>query len=130
MIHREHQSFKDILQIDFEDSYYGLTTKVITSFRWASTSCKIAHFVFRVNDDIAVSTPMLIKYLKKLKNETISDSNLDKIILGHLYTKSPIFRGESDKFYVSHEEYSQKMFYPFTEGFSWFSFFNLFIMQR
>jgi hypothetical protein len=22
------------------------------------------------------------------------------------------------------------MFYPFTEGFSWFSFFNLFIMQR
>jgi hypothetical protein len=116
MIRREYEAHKDILQIDFDDSYYGLTTKVITSFRWSSSSCKNAHFVFRVNDDVAVNTPKLIKYLRYLKDETVLDKNLENVILGNLYTKSGLFRVKYNKFYISYEEYSQNIFYPYVEG--------------
>jgi hypothetical protein len=116
MIRAEHEAYKDILKIDFEDSYNRLTTKVINSFKWSSNSCKNAHFIFRVNDDIAVNSLMLIKYIKKLKNETILDRNLEKIILGNMYTKAVISRNPNDRFYVSFEEYIQTYFYPYFEG--------------
>jgi hypothetical protein len=117
MIRREHEFYKDILQIDFDDSYYGLTTKVITSLKWSSNSCKNAHFVFRVNDDIAVNTVMLIEYLK-----TVSDRNLDKIVFGNLLVYQSPIRDRNHKFYVSHEEYSHYLYYPYFEGLSCFIF--------
>uniref|UniRef100_A0A668UEP6 Hexosyltransferase n=1 Tax=Oreochromis aureus TaxID=47969 RepID=A0A668UEP6_OREAU len=60
----ESNFYGDILQWDFEDTFFNLTLKDVLFWSWFSHSCKQTHFVFKGDDDIFVNTPKLITYLQ------------------------------------------------------------------
>ncbi|KAK3105326.1 hypothetical protein FSP39_022770 [Pinctada imbricata] len=64
-IDAEVETFHDILQGDFEDSYLNLTQKTIHGFHWISKYCAEASFVFFVDDDVIVNFKNLISTLHK-----------------------------------------------------------------
>lgn len=62
-IYQESVTFNDIIQESFLDSYKNLTLKTIMTLKWVSTYCPNTRFILRVNDDVVVNVPYLLKHL-------------------------------------------------------------------
>ena len=112
-IHLESKQNGDIVQFDFIDSYYNLTTKTIMGFRWASTYCSNAKYTLKVDDDVVVNIDNLLAYL----NRVVLDKNYqtNKMMCRFASRQSPI-RNKKSKYYLSEKEYPNKTFDPFCLG--------------
>jgi hypothetical protein len=115
LIQKESQKHKDILQVDFVDSYFNLTTKVMQGFKWISESCKNVQFILRINDDVVVNTPYLVDYLTRMI-ETVPTITSIKFMMGKVSPKSVVLRDSGYKFKVDVEDYDQNLFFPYCEG--------------
>ena len=62
----EYETYRDIVQENFIDSYKNLTYKGVMALKWISTYCSTARYVLKVDDDMVVNTFTLIKHLKAL----------------------------------------------------------------
>lgn len=67
---------KDLVIVDFRDSYYNNTIKTIMALKWGVSYCKSARYFALVDDDIYLSTKNLLMFLRDPKNypETIKDN--------------------------------------------------------
>lgn len=62
----EYETYQDIVQEDFVDSYKNLTYKGLMALKWISVYCPQADYILKVDDDIMVNTFTLINHLKYL----------------------------------------------------------------
>lgn len=60
----EYARHGDLVQAEFVDTYYNLTLKTMTGFRWLTEYCPNAEFVFFVDDDYYVSPKNLLAFLR------------------------------------------------------------------
>ncbi len=93
----EYQIYGDIIQEDFADTYKNLTLKTIMSIKWASTYCSNAKYLLKIDDDMIVNAPKLVKWL-----ETNTYSNT---FLCNPLWKSEVIRDNTSKFYMSKQDY-------------------------
>jgi hypothetical protein len=63
----ENEKYGDIIQEDFIDTYSNLTIKIIMGLKWAVTNCKGAKYVMKVDDDVFVNMPNLVKFLENIR---------------------------------------------------------------
>lgn len=105
----EYNQFKDIVLLNYIDSYENLTTKIMMGFNWIAKYCPNSQYVLRVNDDVVVNTFGLINFLKNMKYE-------HNRIIGYRITGVAPVRNSSFKFYVSYKEYDKEMYDPYVEG--------------
>ncbi|KAK0164719.1 hypothetical protein PV328_003309 [Microctonus aethiopoides] len=63
-IDEESKTYKDIMQVDFIDSYYNNTIKTMIGFRWAVTYCLNAKYYMFVDDDIYVSVKNVLRFIR------------------------------------------------------------------
>lgn len=63
-VRKENRDFRDIVQVDFVDSYYNLTLKVLHGLKWARIFCSDVQYVVKVDDDVFLNTAELIHQLK------------------------------------------------------------------
>jgi beta-1,3-galactosyltransferase 2 len=111
IVAKEFKLYKDLLQIDnFTDSYYNLTTKIMTSLKWIRDYCPNAKYILRLNDDVIVNTPRLIEHFKKFKT-----FQLNKIYGMAFYNSSPM-REKGHKFYVSKRVYPKAKYDNYVDG--------------
>lgn len=61
MILEESAQTQDLVQLDMYDAYYNLTLKSLGMLDWASTHCKTAKYVAKVDDDNVVNFPNILK---------------------------------------------------------------------
>ncbi|XP_011292278.2 uncharacterized protein LOC101889358 [Musca domestica] len=61
---RENTEYGDIIQGSFMDDYRNMTYKHVMAFKWFLYNCPDAQILIKVDDDVYVNTPQLIKYLK------------------------------------------------------------------
>jgi hypothetical protein len=104
-LNKESETYGDILQVDFVDSYDRLIDKTIFGIRWMAEYCENAKLILKVDDDMVVNTRVLLEYFSKLGKE--NPSALSNRIYGrckHPYM-TPI-RDIKDKHYISREDYA------------------------
>jgi len=67
-IEAEDRLHKDIVQGDFEDTYFNNTLKTAMGLRWAVESCAKSRFYMFVDDDYYVSTRNVLAFLRNPVN--------------------------------------------------------------
>ncbi len=100
----ESQLYGDLVQEDFMDTYDNLTLKTIMGFKWASSHCKNAEFVMKVDDDVVVNSFFLPEFLQQLKTQ---EPELNNTIFGRFFPTSPVNRNPSSKFYTPFSSYKE-----------------------
>ncbi|XP_033736747.1 lactosylceramide 1,3-N-acetyl-beta-D-glucosaminyltransferase B-like [Pecten maximus] len=103
---RESKTYKDILLMDYRDTYYNLTLKTTSGINWAVAHCNVAEFVVSVDDDMYVATDFLIQHLKRLPQ-----GQAERLYLGHVYEDTLPIRKENSneytqKWVIDEDEYS------------------------
>lgn len=113
LVKEEYEKYKDIILGDYVDNYYNLTTKIVMSFKWISKNCNKVPFVLRINDDVVVNTPFMLKYLQNLYS---ADKNIKNTMMGHHTQIDGPHRDKNDKYYVSYEEFKPHLYDQFVFG--------------
>ena len=73
-LQNENNVYRDIVQGSFIDDYRNMTYKHIMAFKWFLYNCPQAQILIKVDDDVYVNTPQLIKYLKEQQLRTETDN--------------------------------------------------------
>ncbi|CAF1022692.1 unnamed protein product [Brachionus calyciflorus] len=64
---KENAIYQDIVQEDFIDSYTNLTIKTIAGFKWVSKYCSNARYTLKIDDNVVVNTPELLKFFDRME---------------------------------------------------------------
>ncbi|XP_060556266.1 uncharacterized protein LOC132716939 [Ruditapes philippinarum] len=107
---QENSIHHDILKEDFVDTYMNLTYKTIMGFKWVVTHCPTAQYVFKTDDDMFINIPNLMKFLEQ------SGEELDNVIAGSCFIDAYPDRDNTSKWFVSKDEYKEKMYPSFCSG--------------
>lgn len=107
----EDQTYSDIIQQDFADSFYNLTIKLLMQFSWANSFCPHAKFLMTADDDIFIHMPNLIEYLQSLEKIGVQD-----FWIGRVHRGAPPIRDKRSKYYVPYEMYQWPAYPDYTAG--------------
>nr|XP_054767257.1 beta-1,3-galactosyltransferase 5-like [Lytechinus pictus] len=114
-LQKEADLHGDILQEDFIDTYYNLTTKLIMGFKWASMSCSNTYFVMSTDDDCIVD---IVNLANDLESNT-SSTFLSNFALAERAINWFPHRDPGDKWYTPRELYSADRWLPFPRGYGY-----------
>ncbi|KAK7888860.1 hypothetical protein WMY93_024420 [Mugilogobius chulae] len=64
-IAEESRTYHDIIQQDYQDTYYNLTIKTLMGMNWVATHCPQVSYVMKTDSDMFVNTEYLIQKLLK-----------------------------------------------------------------
>ena len=101
----ESNTFHDILQENFIDSYENLTYKTIMGFKWAVTNCRSAKFIMKTDDDMYVNVPEVVKLARA--NARL----LQTTVIGNCSLRAKPNRDTESRWYVSRDSYPGQ-YYP------------------
>lgn len=108
LVQNESKIYNDILQADFLDTYRNLTDKTIMGIKWIASNCK-TRFVLKIDDDVTVNIPKLLKYLEN----AVIDTNT-------FYCKTEsmvaLRRDPNDKWHVPKSEWKEDYFPMYCDG--------------
>lgn len=113
-IDEEMVKFKDIIQMDFRDSYYNNTIKTMMSFRWLYEHCSTADFYLFTDDDMYISVNNLLDHIQD-EIVPVMDAKSDKdkhVYTGYVFKSTPL-RLRTSKWRVSLEEYPWDKWPPY-----------------
>ncbi|XP_041437475.1 beta-1,3-galactosyltransferase 5 isoform X2 [Xenopus laevis] len=105
----ESNTYNDIIQGDFKDTYYNLTLKTIMGIEWICAHCPQTKFVMKTDSDMFVNTLYLVELLEK-KNQTTN------LFTGSLRPHDAPIRDIHSKWYISKTEYPPAKYPPFCSG--------------
>ncbi|KAM7355413.1 uncharacterized protein ACRADG_001474 isoform 1-T8 [Cochliomyia hominivorax] len=74
-LENENNLYRDIIQGSFIDDYRNMTYKHIMAFKWFLYNCPQAQILIKVDDDVYVNTPQLIKYLREQQQNDMQLNN-------------------------------------------------------
>lgn len=64
-IKEEVDTYNDLIQEDFVDSYLNLTLKTVAGLKWSAIFCPQTKFLMKTDDDIYVNTEYLLDFLQE-----------------------------------------------------------------
>ena len=110
----ESKTFHDIIQENFIDSYRNLTIKHIMAIKWIKDHCLSPKFIVKVDDDLIVNVFEMVEFVK---NVDIFDDG-KSIYCSIIENEKPI-RNETNKWFVSLEEYPLSSYLTYCGGFGY-----------
>ena len=107
-IHNESETYKDIVQEDFVDSYANLTLKTVMGLKWVTNYCRHARYTMKIDDDSMIHQNRLLQVLKNATavKFTAAESLMD----------APVIRNTSSKYYISETYYPLPTYPPYLNG--------------
>ncbi|KAF7667767.1 hypothetical protein LDENG_00046620 [Lucifuga dentata] len=122
LLELENQNYRDILQWDFNDTFFNLTLKDLLFWDWLQQYCPNAIFVFKGDDDVFVRTGALLDYLHKewedynLWRAYTNDSDmLMNLFVGDVIHNAKPNREPSTKYYIP-ESFYKGVYPPYAGG--------------
>lgn len=110
-IQEESHVHHDIIQQDYQDTYYNLTIKTLMGMNWVATHCPHARYVMKTDSDMFVNTEYLIQ--KLLKPEL---PPRQRFFTGYLMRGYAPNRNKDSKWYMPPEVYPSERYPTFCSG--------------
>lgn len=105
---KEGMTHRDIVQMDFLDTYHNLTIKTMMIMNWVANFCRSADYAMKIDADIFLNVPYLVHYLQtKPKHNYIT---------GSVITDGRPRRDPNSKWHLSEELYPDNAFPPYVSG--------------
>ncbi|XP_070765048.1 N-acetyllactosaminide beta-1,3-N-acetylglucosaminyltransferase 3-like [Enoplosus armatus] len=108
----EQQEYSDILQWDFNESFFNLTLKQILFLEWMERNCPNARFLLNGDDDVFANTDNMVEYLQSLKDNDGSKH----LFTGHLIQGQGPVRWTKSKYYVPVQVQESESYPPYCGG--------------
>ncbi|XP_051964871.1 N-acetyllactosaminide beta-1,3-N-acetylglucosaminyltransferase 3-like isoform X2 [Xyrauchen texanus] len=108
----ENRENQDILQWDFNDSFFNLTLKQILFLQWMDKWCPQARFLLNGDDDIFANTFNIIEYLQGQEGNDGSKH----LFIGHLIQNVGPIRHPASKYYVPVQVQESDRYPPYCGG--------------
>ncbi|XP_077433422.1 N-acetyllactosaminide beta-1,3-N-acetylglucosaminyltransferase 2-like [Vanacampus margaritifer] len=113
-LHMEGEQYGDIVQWDFNDTFFNLTLKDVLFWNWFSSHCGQTRFVFKGDDDIFVNTPNMITYLNRQLEKPRAERTMNEFMVGDVIGAAVPNRVHQSKYFVPDSFY--KGLYPTYAG--------------
>jgi Galactosyltransferase len=110
----EVETYGDIVQETFVDSYRNLTYKGIMGLKWVTQNCRNAKFLLKTDDDIFINMFSLVTHLKKI--EAQRGGHVQNLLLCHVWNGMKVVRDPRSKWYLSPTEYPEDHFPTYCSG--------------
>ena len=110
----ESDTYGDILQESFLDSYRNLTYKAIEGLKWVTHNCKHARFILKTDDDIFVNMFNLVRHLKSLVE--FGGGEVNRLLLCLVWYRMKVIRDAKSKWFISKAEFSDDYFATYCSG--------------
>ncbi|XP_034473298.1 beta-1,3-galactosyltransferase 5-like [Drosophila innubila] len=107
----ENSLYGDLIRGNYIDSYNNLTLKVISALEWADLHCHHAKYLLKTDDDMFINVPMLLSFTADREKR-----KQKRAIFGRLAHKWKPVRNKKSKYYVSINQYPEKVYPTFTTG--------------
>ncbi|EDV95604.1 GH15689 [Drosophila grimshawi] len=134
-LERENARHRDMVQGNFQDAYRNMTYKHVMALKWFNSNCSHAQLLIKVDDDVFVNTPQLIKLLllrepPTLNSNLTSSTSATPSTLASLLQQrrellfcrpvmaSRVKRSYRSKWRVSFREYAESYYPPYCPGFA------------
>ncbi|TRY58143.1 hypothetical protein DNTS_014187 [Danionella cerebrum] len=108
----ENNEHQDILQWDFNDSFFNLTLKQILFLEWMERKCPHARFLLNGDDDIFANTFNMIEYLQGQEDNDGSKH----LFTGHIIQNVGPIRHPASKYYVPEQVQESNAYPPYCGG--------------
>ncbi|XP_047443188.1 N-acetyllactosaminide beta-1,3-N-acetylglucosaminyltransferase 3-like [Mugil cephalus] len=108
----EQREYNDILQWDFEESFFNLTLKQILFLEWRERNCPDVRFLFNGDDDVFAHTDNMVDYLKSFKDNNGSGH----LYAGYLFPDEKPVRWMKSKYYVPVQVQEPEVYPPYCGG--------------
>ena len=112
MLKQEAETYHDIIQGNFIDSYRNLTYKHFMTLKWITMFCNHSYFVLKSDDDTYVMISNLITFLISLQDNFHSHFICNK-------PSTHVHRHPKNKWYVSKLEYNNTKYPTYCEGYAY-----------
>ena len=113
----EESTYKDIVQLDFIDSFKNQSLRSISIFQWVVNSGNKAQFFLRADVKAFVNIPKLVDLIKGISAK--------KYMLGRVTEKSKPERSRDSPWYVSTDEYPTEEFPRYLQSYGYLMTGNL-----
>lgn len=113
----ENDLFGDIVQGSFIESYRNLTYKHVMGLKWFVYNCPDVPFLFKLDDDAFINTPLLYNYLENPSEES-SALHMKPQLFCHVFHNSRVERLKTDRFPLTIEEYPASNFPDYCQGYN------------
>ncbi|XP_037829666.1 N-acetyllactosaminide beta-1,3-N-acetylglucosaminyltransferase 3-like [Kryptolebias marmoratus] len=107
----EHKQYNDILQWDFNESFFNLTLKQILFLEWIDRRCRHVRFLLNGDDDVFAHTENMVEYLQSRDND-----GSKHLFIGHLIKDALPIRNPDSKYYIPPEVHEQNPYPPYCGG--------------
>ncbi|KAM4732864.1 LOW QUALITY PROTEIN: N-acetyllactosaminide beta-1,3-N-acetylglucosaminyltransferase 2 [Anableps anableps] len=114
LLSAENKRHGDILQWDFQDTFFNLTLKDVLFWRWFSRRCSKPLFVLKGDDDVFVNTPKLISYLQHQLEKHQSHNTMHEFMVGEVIGSAFPNRVRRSKYFIPEGFY--RGLYPMYAG--------------
>ncbi|XP_035271929.1 N-acetyllactosaminide beta-1,3-N-acetylglucosaminyltransferase 3-like [Anguilla anguilla] len=108
----ENREHHDILQWDFNDSFFNLTLKQILFLEWMQKCCPQVRFLLNGDDDIFANTDNMVEYLQSLDGNDGSKH----LFVGHLIRYVGPIRESGSKYFVPVQVQESNSYPPYCGG--------------
>lgn len=112
-LQQENQQYHDLIQSNFQDSYYNLTIKTMVMLEWLAAHCTKASFVLKIDSDVILNVPNLVKLL--VDPSTAKQNYMTGLVWWH----SPVLRNQFMKFYMPRSVIAESEYPPYPLGFAY-----------
>ncbi|KAM4675854.1 beta-1,3-galactosyltransferase 2-like [Discoglossus pictus] len=108
---QESSTYHDIIQQDFLDTYYNLTTKTLMAMEWVGRLCPNAIYVMKIDSDMFLNPWFLIHMVLQPERPTKQG-----FFTGLVVTGSMPHRNKESKWYIDSSVYSKQFYPPYCSG--------------
>ena len=109
MIFEENDRYDDIILGNFVEDFRNSTLKTLAGFKWVSSHCSTAKFVFVGDDHLYLNMEKLVRSLRGIRVQE-GDKSMWR---GRTRTTSKAVRDENSRYYVSQRMFNRPIYPPF-----------------